>query len=482
MAATVASAMVTPEVHADRGRDRDLEVVDSGAEPLKKRTHTASKPLDKEARMKRTEQNRAAQRAFRERKERKMKELEAKVDKLTRIQKQNEVESEFLRGQLVTLVHELKKYRPETSNDSKVLEYLAKHDNVPPNQQGQAPAARDRGDFSFEFPWKGRTAPEFDNSTTQETTTATPSPVSPGTKDQQGKPTDWLDEVLSSTELYAKQQQQQLQGNRSESPFLAGYDDSLTVSNEITFDTQFDEQVSDFCVRMNEACGSKTNPVPKSKKGSVFSNSVLSPPSLLNSLSNTWGTDRTDAGSATSETTSPRLTESSSSTVTTNNDLKLDADFEIPFINTSLAFPTDDGAVPQTVDDNIFFRDTQHEQRSALDDFLEEEELTDNQQQQQHEEKINLLINEVPFSIEADKEVPFSIEPNEDGDPQVVPSKDGKLLKCSEIWDRITAHPKYSDLDIDGLCGELMTKAKCSERGVVVNADDVKDALNRHIA
>ena len=66
-------------------------------------------------------------------------------------------------------------------------------------------------------------------------------------------------------------------------------------------------------------------------------------------------------------------------------------------------------------------------------------------------------------------------------DNDVVPSKEGSLLRCSEIWDRITTHPKYSDIDVDGLCSELMAKAKCSERGVVINAEDVQLALNKHM-
>lgn len=69
---------------------------------------------------------------------------------------------------------------------------------------------------------------------------------------------------------------------------------------------------------------------------------------------------------------------------------------------------------------------------------------------------------------------------DDENDNTVVPSRDDGLLRCSEIWDRITAHPKYSDIDIDGLCSELMAKAKCSERGVVINADDVQVALNKH--
>ncbi|ODV95840.1 hypothetical protein PACTADRAFT_49285 [Pachysolen tannophilus NRRL Y-2460] len=64
----------------------------------------------------------------------------------------------------------------------------------------------------------------------------------------------------------------------------------------------------------------------------------------------------------------------------------------------------------------------------------------------------------------------------EDGknEKEMVPATDADLMKCSAIWERITSHPKYSELDIDGLCKELKQKAKCSEKGVVVSSTKKK--------
>lgn len=53
---------------------------------------------------------------------------------------------------------------------------------------------------------------------------------------------------------------------------------------------------------------------------------------------------------------------------------------------------------------------------------------------------------------------------NEEEDKDEVVPAPPQTLKCSEIWDRITSHPKYTELDIDGLCNELKSKAKCSEK------------------
>lgn len=66
---------------------------------------------------------------------------------------------------------------------------------------------------------------------------------------------------------------------------------------------------------------------------------------------------------------------------------------------------------------------------------------------------------------------------NSDDDDDVVVPGDGKLFTCSEIWDRITSNPKLSDLDLDNLCLELKTKAKCSEKGVLIKEEDLNKAL-----
>jgi AP-1-like factor len=51
------------------------------------------------------------------------------------------------------------------------------------------------------------------------------------------------------------------------------------------------------------------------------------------------------------------------------------------------------------------------------------------------------------------------------------------------MWfrDRISSHPRFvsGELDMDGLCSELRSKAKCSEVGVVVAESDVHEVLGK---
>ncbi|CCF57531.1 hypothetical protein KAFR_0C05400 [Kazachstania africana CBS 2517] len=463
----------------------DNDTDDKNAIPKKNNASKSSRTeLDQEAKLKRTAQNRAAQRAFRERKERKMKELEAKVDHLSNIQKQNEIESEFLRSQLITLVKELKKYRPETANDSQVLNYLAKHENGNFNEN-----LSKKSNFSFAFPWDDNNA-TTDKSDNLNTTTNNniPSPdnspvtasndkknypssvssieplnqnnnnnissLSPSLDDNDGiSPSiNWLDNMLHTEDLFNEQLSSfsntpisRNDSNESKNPMT----DSQLISNEFNFEDQFDEKVTDFCIKMNQVCGTRSNPIPKKSTSNLPS--TESTPLFTNTF------DSPSFGQLNIQNIE------STNSDNTNNDTTPDDNGIFSFLNPSLAFPSStspenslsDGSINNNIDNNNNsslnnFRDT-----SIFDDFLKHEA----------EPSVEDLINEEIDDIN-----------------DVVPSKDKNLLRCSEVWDRITAHPKYSDIDIDGLCGELMAKAKCSEKGVVVNAEDVQSALSKHLS
>jgi AP-1-like transcription factor len=78
---------------------------------------------------------------------------------------------------------------------------------------------------------------------------------------------------------------------------------------------------------------------------------------------------------------------------------------------------------------------------------------------------------------------------------------DGQLLTCNSIWyDSLDAEAEdigaddsdreklqgcqrvqNGDFDLDGLCQELQTKAKCSGNGPVVNEKDFKNVMGRYL-
>lgn len=554
--------------------------------PPKKPTKKKSsyKDLDPETKNRRITQNRAAQRAFRERKERKMRELEDKVKLLESSQRETEVEADFLRGQLLVLVHELKKYRPETTNDSAVLKYLS--DREP----------------------RGNQVSQTSNRVGKASLDTGVSSLLQGGKDSQ---------------FHEKEVNYGTTPGSSESSIPSGLQfDKQNMSiftNDYDFSNQFDEKVSEFCNKMNRACGTKQRPIPQRQAGNVGNNAKsgstlqsshnLSSPGTSSflgtnspALTNTWepnsvlsniqgsplsgsvlenslytGFNETPSsdeqrnnsvqfGQAGFESstnsqhnildtldTVPSLdfsneynmdsglpaTSSSSSNnsyVKTSSDglqarKRKHMDNGVPFLNLDLAFPSNDDTLfmknDESIIDQFLMEENQDFQTQAhvsdATDYLvtkklvSEDPMIATTPSPISEGKLRKYVNptikgqvaqdspaaHTPTSETHSGECSLDEDASqttmsqmlkthstnntnenvdeEDDGQLVVPYKDDRLLRCSEIWDRITAHPKYSDIDIDGLCSELMAKAKCSEKGVVINSDDVQTALTKHM-
>ncbi|KAF9111844.1 DNA-binding transcription factor yap1 [Mortierella sp. AM989] len=56
---------------------------------------------------------------------------------------------------------------------------------------------------------------------------------------------------------------------------------------------------------------------------------------------------------------------------------------------------------------------------------------------------------------------------------------DEKAIPCPQAWEQIAKHPNFDDVDIDELCAELKSKAKCSGHGPVIALTDVDKLMNR---
>ncbi|KAK4984347.1 DNA-binding transcription factor yap1 [Elasticomyces elasticus] len=111
------------------------------------------KPLTSEPTTKRKAQNRAAQRAFRERKERHLKDLETKVSELTKVSEADKHENGLLRAQVERLSMELSEYRKRMSGSNSGVS------RSPPSSANVFGSKLNGGqlsnDFQFEFPTFG---------------------------------------------------------------------------------------------------------------------------------------------------------------------------------------------------------------------------------------------------------------------------------------------------------------------------------------
>lgn len=106
--------------------------------------------------------------------------------------------------------------------------------------------------------------------------------------------------------------------------------------------------------------------------------------------------------------------------------------------------------------------------------------------------------NDVATQPQQKKDLISQVE--DKADEEVVPGEDkAQMLSCTKIWyvsnphhpvnhsltaftrDRLQSMEKFrnGEIDVDNLCSELRTKARCSEGGVVVNQQDVDDIMGR---
>lgn len=424
--------------------------VDSSPTHDDKKLHSkpGRKPVDTEPKSKRTAQNRAAQRAYRERKERKMKDLEDKVKSLEDRNIKALTETDFLKAQVEMLKNELAKYRGEKEiTDLNLPSKVGTLSN--PSTGGYVPLFDKKGSvsdsatsnnspsvdkLSIDFPWSK------DN-----------------LHDVQGNQFPLPDLVSGSSSSTSP-----LNENILISPESSNNDSSnpnTINSNQydnFDFTSKFEEQVEPFCVELNEACGNKIQPIPKYKRlGSNFSSPYsnnITPDERTKNDAFFNGESNFNFSLAADDNNNDPLAFLSDNT---NN-------YDI-----SLAFG-DDFAVKKEADPV-----SQLITEESIYDPLQDSVNVDFNFNEFVKSSLPSEANKSPESSRKD-----SIPRNPPEDNEVVPAPQ-KTMKCSEIWERITTHPKYTEIDIDGLCQELKSKAKCSEKGVVINSDDVSKLLQQ---
>ncbi|KAK7534737.1 transcription factor PAP1-domain-containing protein [Phyllosticta citribraziliensis] len=453
------------------------------------------KPLTSEPTTKRKAQNRAAQRAFRERKEKHLKDLETKVQELEQASDATNHENGLLRAQVERLQMELREYRKRLSlNASGVGKTQT---GFPSLLSNASPGANN---FQFEFPRfgalpgsqllnngplskssnapaggrqnsAGRSMSPSSNtngvrSPDKASTGASPnshhSPSTNGTGNTaNGSPTlnGPRGSVSSSTGVGRVFQFNSNANSTNDSPSASsvsnyGANSSCGTSPEPSHNSPGNEKIKDsqgngyacygntegevtFCEKLNEACGNPRNPVPRALSQSNDKPAPMAAThqaQVSKSPGNDFGLDwlATQNDNQFNPSLFGDYRESQVAVVG-------DGDFTGGFFND--AFPADFSASPFNFGDG-------------------------------------------PTPGAANKQNPMeAIQRMQDGDDdEVVPGEDpNNLLSCHKIWDKLQNRQDFKDgtIDIDGLCTELRAKARCSESGVVVDSKDVEAALKR---
>jgi AP-1-like factor len=444
------------------------------------------KPLTSEPTTKRKAQNRAAQRAFRERKEKHLKDLETKVQELEKASDAANHENGLLRGQVQRLQMELREYRKRLSLNSTGASRNA------PATGFSSMLNTNNSNFQFEFPRFGglpgsqllengplakpksasmsMTRPAVQTFSPSNTANGSlvQSPVNGASPMANGSrsgstasarhPSNAAEKPhRSNTDSSVVSQSRVFQFNsgsstHSESPSTSStsptnQDSSCGTSPEPGHtspdqkDTIADGYVCHgnsegevlFCEKLNMACGNPRNPVPRAKSMSKSDDK----PSPAVTQAKSPGADLLNGidfyANQNNNAFEPSLfgeyRDTNTAIVGTDGDFN-SGFFNDAFLNTGYSSP-------------FHFGDTPAVQK--------------------------------PNPLE-------QIERIQDGDDEVVPGEDiDQMLNCHKIWDKLSSRNDFKDgtIDIDNLCSELRAKARCSESGVVVDHKDVEEALKR---
>lgn len=489
------------------------------------------KPLTSEPTSKRKAQNRAAQRAFRERKEKHVKDLETKVGDLEKASESANHENGLLKAQVERLQVELKEYRKRLSWISS--NGLNRSQPVPQNM-GRGSNTKNPNDFQFEFPKFGDLPPMpaanlFNKSTAQKqpatnatraSTLPTPS-ATPLNQNASGRRSSSNSSAQNRAARYGSLSQSPMSNTYAASPQprnqqkpQQGSVDSLSglfspsileASRHASLGGYFPQ--SNYGSNNQTARGSLDNGI-MGNVTSLYSNSSIS-----NSDSPGSSTESHNAISSIGTSPEPslnspanKLNEFSLNPITEENQLPYGGkeylcdqlqlacgcvDDPIPPIlnmsnGKSLGFAATPGFDPNGIHwlaqqnnnsfDPILFGDYRESQDNILSQdfgsFFNDAYPLPDLGSPLH--NYSDVANEQTVKTDLLKQV----DEAKDGREEVVPDNE-KPMTCNKIWDRLQSMEKFrnGEIDIDNLCSELRAKAKCSEGGAVVDKKDVDKIL-----
>ncbi|KAI4251053.1 MAG: hypothetical protein LQ352_005091 [Teloschistes flavicans] len=376
------------------------------------------KPLNSsEPTTKRKAQNRAAQRAFRERKERHLKDLEVKVEDLEKASEATNHENGRLRATVDRLNSEVREYRQRLS--------LNAPNYSPPRTQAPQHQTQDsNSDFHFAFPKFGNLPGSTFMSNGSLTRTSTPNkgPLRTSSGNIPDSSCGTTPEPSADTQDHRKPSEGTLR----------------TINEESALSS---DEKRKFCGTWANSCGDSTNPVPRDSSQPEIgatppSNVARSPVADINGID--W--------------------------MARENGGQFD---------------------PVLFGD---YRDTQN-------DLFSNEFFSDAFLSQDFSTPFNMPEDVSPVGPikEPKKNLMQQVEEQQNADyDEIVPGQVAQYLNCDKLWlvsalalvhgsanllrDRVKQSERAQSGDMNSLCAELKSKAKCSGSGAVIEQKDV-DAI-----
>ncbi|KAG0651781.1 AP-1 transcription factor napA [Hyphodiscus hymeniophilus] len=467
------------------------------------------KPLTSEPTSKRKAQNRAAQRAFRERKEKHLKDLETKVDDLQKASESANHENAILRAQIEKMSMELREYRKKVSlNGTNRSTSLT--GGLPPYLAGKglgaAPNNPNDVNFSFEFPRFGIAAgPPVTNGSSSTMLNGARQSASPTTAIQQSpierqiSPRNQSKQSFSTNGSSTSLPKTTAQLDEGDMSSLSGLF-SPSILNSVGKGSPFEYFAT------NGTNGSRSSTDSNGHMSTGHSTSYSSPSASSNG----------NQGPSSSCGTSPEPTmqspayKASDITLSTIGEERPSGEGELTFCEKlNMACGNPNNPVPQTMSEttsgnpetpafdingidwfaqqngNQFDPQLFGDYREPQDNILSGDGFTDSFFADAFAmPDFNSPFNVAPSPAPPKKDLVAQIDAQQNEDEEVVPGEDSsKLLTCNTIWDRLQACPKVKDgeFDLDLLCKDLQKKAKCSETGAVVNESDFNKIMKSYV-
>lgn len=412
------------------------------------------KPLTSEPSSKRKAQNRAAQRAFRERKEQHLKDLETKVEELQKASEDATNENSALRTRVEQMTTELNQYKQRVS--------LMTQNNSPQSRDKYSNLSKfavnglNDVNFQFEFPkfgvLPGPPASKPHRSVSQ--------PISPQQKTQNPSPVRSNSNGLKQSPEEKAAQETRFKEDLAQ--FNAGFTPSM--SSSVTNASRVSLDSASFSVRgttSSPSASSQSNAGPSSSCGTSPEPITQSPMAFkpVETLT-TIGEEQ-----PTMSTSNQPFSQFSNMDFSTTNfdwlaqqnggqfDPQLFGDYREPQ-NNVLANPSFDDFFNDALDTDFF---TPYNAAPSPGKGLG--------QGSSDGPKKNLI-----EQIDAQQ--------NSVGDE---PTKTS--MSCNQIWEKLQACPmaQNGDFDLDALCSDLTKKAKCSGNGPVVGEADFNTILQKYM-
>ncbi|KAH7346586.1 BAP1, transcription factor bZIP [Rhexocercosporidium sp. MPI-PUGE-AT-0058] len=476
------------------------------------------KPLTSEPTSKRKAQNRAAQRAFRERKEKHLKDLETKVEDLEKASESANHENSILRAQIEKMSMELREYRKRLSLSGAAGRNASLNSGLPTYLTGKGfgnGGLNNPNDvnFQFEFPRFGRLPGPPATTIVNPTRSST----SPSVASKQGL------SPVEKGQISPRNQSLQYPASNGSSAGLtqtpAQLDSGDMSSLSGLFSPSLLESVGKsppfeyFANNNNSSNGSRSSTDSANGNMSTGHNTSYSSPSA--SSNSNHGPSSSCGTSPEPTMQSPVYSKPLDSTLTTigeeHSATIATGEGELTFCDKlNMACGNPNNPIPRTMSEpgaNSGTFNTPAFDINGIDWFAQQ---NNNQFDPQlfgdyREPQDNILSSEPfgdtfftdafalgdftsPFNMAPSpappkKDLVAQIDEKQNEEDEVVPGEDpAQMLSCNTIWDRLQACPKVKDgeFDLDLLCKDLQKKAKCSETGAVVNESDFNKIMKSY--